>query len=576
MKDMIRITSVAKIKSLRKKKKEILRTAQLLWICVLLLLPALACAKTALLWVSPDGGHLTEAIDWYKNDKGEMYLFLPANADVNALRVGYSGCDLILDDETGMAVSPGDSAQWLTPGVHMLRVDGKTQKLTVMQGSAGLPALYITTQSGSLDYIEKNKENREAGSLVFVSPDGEHTYDGELEHIKCRGNSSMTFPKKNYQIKLESSADLMNMGKAKKWILTSNYRDKSLLRNEIVFDVAETIGLPYTPEHMQAEVYINHEYRGVYLFSEKVEIGQNRINIADLEKETEKLNEKDLSEYPLAGSKRGTRGAYKAYDIPVDAEDITGGYLVEFESYASRFESEASAYETARGNVLVIKSPEYASASQMNYVATRLQAFENAIFSPDGKDAESGLHYDDIVDKDSLVRKYLLEEFCKNYDGNYSSQYYYKPRDEVSEKFFAGPAWDYDSSFGSYAREDNAKHVLGGEGMWIGAGSSNRLWWPALYSHSDFRQEVAVIWKSRMKPAIKVVLGSKAEGDISIRSLYEYADMIRDSYAMNSIRWPRIANPSGVVNTGNTLDKNIDYLADFLLKRVDYLSEQWE
>ena len=112
----------------------------------------------------------------------------------------------------------------------------------------------------------------------------------------------MTFVKKNYQIKLDTKADLMGMGKSKKWILTGNYRDKSLLRNQIVLDLAQYMDMPYTPEHISAELYINHEYQGLYLFSEKVMIDESRIAITDLEKVTENLNDAPLSDYRLKGT----------------------------------------------------------------------------------------------------------------------------------------------------------------------------------------------------------------------------------------------------------------------------------
>ena len=554
------------------------RFALLVSLCLwALLLPARVRAASPLLWVSPDGTKSPEAICWYEAEKGGTYLFLPAGADLSRMKIGLSGCQSILFPGSSATAAAGDSAALLTPGEHTISVDGKrARKLTVMRGSPGLPVLYIATESGSLAYIEKKKDRKEAGTLVFLSPEGEREYDGPLEHIKCRGNSSMTFPKKNYQIKLETAADLLGMGKAKKWILTSCYRDKSLLRNQIVYDAADVLGLSFTPEHRMAELYINGEYRGLYFFSEKVEIGEDRIAVRDLEKATEKQNDEALSQFPMTGSKTFEKGRFKAYAIPSEPEDITGGYLLEFESYSSRYAEEPSAYATLRGNTLVVRSPEYASENQMAYVSRRLQAYENAIFRPDGRDPETGLHYSDIVDFDSLVCKYLLEEFCKNYDGNFSSQYYYKPADAVSGRFFAGPAWDYDSSFGSYARQDNAKRVLTGSGLWIGGGNTSRVWWPALCSHTDFQEGVKLAWKQKMKPVIEALLGRESPVSDIMPSLSEYADSIRDSYEMNSVRWPRLPKPSGVVNTGNTLDMNIGYLSDFLTERLAYLASVWE
>lgn len=555
------------------------RILSILMICLIAAawLPSVSLAAAQpLLWISPTGEKTADAIAWYPSGS-DYYFFLPPTYSVTDARFGFSDITALLFDFSAAPLAQGDSASFLRPGDYAVSVNGKSCVLHVMRGSPGIPALYITTESGSLANIHKSKKNKEAGQLIFVGPNGRIQYSGALEYIKCRGNSSMTFVKKSYQIKLESSTSLMGMGKSKKWILTGNYRDKSLLRNQIAFDLARYIRLPYTPEHISAELYINNEYQGVYFFSEKVMIDDDRVAIDDLEKETQALNTRTLSVYPMIGSKTSSRGRYKAYDIPNNPADITGGYLVEFEKYPVRYQQETSAYTTSNGAILVIKSPEYATKQQMLYVSSKLQAFENAINSRTGVDSATKQHYSDIVDMDSLVKKYLLEEFCKNYDGNSSSQFFFKPKDEVSTKFFAGPAWDYDSTFGSYAQEHNAKNVLSGTGLWIATGSEKKLWWPALYKQADFREQVVAVWHEEMAGAAEILLGIQpAPQNSPLRSLDEYSEAIRDSYEMNQIRWPRPARPSSVANTGNTLDANIEYLKTFISDRYAYLNTKWE
>ena len=553
---------------------------RLIWLLLAALLisavPALAAGKTQTLWLSPTGEYTADAIAWYAY-KNKYYLFLPDNLDLDNVKFGFSGFETLSFTKEKRDVAVGDSAAFLEPGEYAVSTDGKKRTLCVLRGSAGIPALYITTESGSLSYIHKSKENKEAGTLIFVGPDGRVQYDGMLEHIKCRGNSSMTFVKKNYQIKLDTKADLMGMGKSKKWILTGNYRDKSLLRNQIVLDLAQYMDMPYTPEHISAELYINHEYQGLYLFSEKVMIDESRIAITDLEKATENLNDAPLSDYRLKGTTKSTKGQYKAYDIPEEPEDVSGGYLVCFEYYPVRYKQEASAYTTLKGNTLVVKSPEYATVRQMEYVSGRLQAFENAIASDDGTDPKTGQRYTEIVDLDSLVHKYIIEEFSKNYDGNTSSMFFYKPADSESTLFFAGPVWDYDSTFGTYAQEHNAKKVLSGKGLWIATATGGQLWWPMLYRQDDFQAAVRQVWASELKPGVGILLGlaQPAEGT-QLKSLDAYAESIRASAAMNDLRWPRPARPSSVANTGNTLDKNMDYLKNFITERYAFLSEEWE
>jgi hypothetical protein len=439
--------------------------------------------------------------------------------------------------------------------------------------SSDIPILYLTTESGSLEKINSNKEYMESGSLLFIDADGTVEYDGKLDHIKMHGNSSTTFKKKNYQIKLSVSTNLLHMGKEKKWILTSNSRDKSLLRNKVSYSLAKYAGLMFTPENEFVDVYINYEYMGCYLFSEKIEIDDDRVDIEELEKQTEELNDQQLSSYAFTGSKTTVKGKYKAYAIPNDPIDITGGYLFEYESYGSRYKEEPSAYYSLRGKVIVSKSPEYASVAQMEYLSSLVQGFENAIFATDGIDPNTGKHYGSFINFDSLVSKYLLEEVVKNYDGNTSSQFFYKPVDNISTEAYAGPVWDYDSAFGSYARKDN-QEVLNPTGFWIN--SANGSWWTAIYKNNDFKTAVADKFNDTYAHAMSILTGKEKDENGILRSVDEYAESIADSAAMNFIRWPIVKNSSMIAKTGDTWEENLSYLKSFISCRLDWLSSQWQ
>ena len=552
------------------------RTRVFLWVLAALLACLVVTAHAASggpeVWISPDGELTADAITLNKNEGKGYTLYLPGNLKTEELKFGLA--DGVSFTFGSRSVKNGDGAGIIKPGKYQIKIGKTKASLQVMRGSENLPVVYVTTESGSLKKIEANKENKEPGYLVLRGPDGSVQYDGELEHVKTRGNSSMTFKKKNYQIKLAKGTDLLGMGKAKKWILTGKYRDKSYLRNQVMLDLATAIGLDYTPEHTAAELYINHEYRGLYLFSEKVEIDKDRIAIADLEKATEKLNSEPLEKNKLVGKKASTKGHYKAYSIPVDPEDITGGYLIEYESYPVRYGMEASAYTTKKGGVLVSKSPEYISSAQMKYISALMQSFENAIMASDGKDPESGKHYTEIADEESLTLKYMVEEISENYDGNSSSQYFYKPQDSISEKIFAGPAWDYDSSFGSYAAKHNAKYVLNPEYLWIAKGDRT-AWYPALYRHEEFRQKVAELWQERARPAVEVLLGIRPDGEAGMKSIDSLAKSIEDSVAMDRQRWPRPGVSSTVAQTGSSFDENIKFLKNYLKKRYEFLNGEW-
>lgn len=522
-------------------------------------------------FISPDGNYTAAAIE-LNYVSGKYYLFIPGETETSEYQIGFLGSHegIMLN---GKPVPAGTSASVLLDE-NELTSGQNTLLFSVVRGSQGLPVLHLTTQTGSLEKIHNSKKYKEPGFLVMYDGNGKKIYDGNLSYLKMRGNASVRFPKKNYQIKLETGKNLLGMGKARKWILTGNWLDKSFIRNELSFDLAEYMGLPYTPDHRQVEVYINHKYTGLYLFSEKVEIHQNRINIHDLEKNTEELNKLELSGYEKVYRRLKNGARIKAFDIPVNPQDFTGGYLIEYETLDNRYNGEPSGFITKREFGFVVKSPEYASAVQVAYIASLMQSFENAIFSEDGTDPDTGKHYDEIVEKDSLIKKYLLNEFSKNYDGNSSSEFFFKPADSASSLIYAGPVWDLDNSFGDYAREYNEKKLSTPDGFFISRASTRKNWWPNLYSKPDFYRALVEYFNKDFRAAIEILLGDR-ESSSSLKSIREYAEAIRKSAEMNYLLYPHLKDERGTIQTGLSFQENIDYLHSYITRRMAFLEQEW-
>ncbi len=537
------------------------------------LFPRAACATGMLsFWVSPDGNLTDEAVLWEKG-KGGYILFLPGNADIHNWRIGYSGGGE--PEINGTAVRPGDAADVLAEE-NAFRCGGKEYRLYVLQGSPGLPAMHIITESGSMDAVHRKKSNREPGRMVLRSGSGETEYNGNLEHIRLRGNGTATYPKKNYQIKLEKGTSLLGMGKAKRWVLRGSYIDKSLLREQIAFDLARFAGMEYVPEHAQCELYINHQYIGLYLLTEKIEPDDDRVDIADLEKATEELNGEKLKNFSCRGFLEPAPGRYKYYDIPKDPEDITGGYILEYEGTKDgRYRSESSAFQTKRGINILVKSPEYASMRQMEYISGKIQSMENAIFAEDGTDPVTGKHYTELIDTDSFAKKYILAELTKNYDSNSSSEYMYKPQDKRSDRIFAGPVWDFDNCMADYARSDNKKKVMRTDGLFVGGASGAALYWPALYRQESFRDRVRTLYRDLFRPAVDILLGKEKDPDGILLSLDGYAARIRESAEMNFLKYPELKNDMFNASTGKNPTENLEYIRRFLRERAAFLNSEW-
>ena len=221
------------------------------------------------------------SISWYtQTDGGNVrYIFLPGEADASSLRIWFTGTDTLTVD--GKKVKSGDQLS-LKPGSEITVTNGSKNYLVHVMQAGEQGSVYLTTESGSLKEIDKSRTNIESGSAMVVDADGTVYTQQDMESFRIRGNGSTAFVKKSYQMKLTSKANLFGMGKSKTWLLVSNYKDWTNMRNMLVYEMARYAGLPYTPECVYVNLYVNHEYRGLYLFIEKLQVSSSRVDITDL------------------------------------------------------------------------------------------------------------------------------------------------------------------------------------------------------------------------------------------------------------------------------------------------------
>lgn len=259
------------------------------------------------------------------NGSGQEYeygrcFFLPSGADCDTVSIWFARTEK--DPSTGKNSirtgnricsykwkegKSGDLIQLPSEGNYLsiiLEDEKKSETKIHIRKSAAIPSMFISTSSGSMEDIHADKEHKEKGEMLLIHEDGTQDYKGALKHIKGRGNVTWEYNKRPYNIKLDQSADLLGMGKAKGWCLLANYLDTSLLRNKIVYDLAEETGIDFTMDSRSLDLYLNGEYKGTYLMTEKVEIDKNRVNVTDMEKATENANgeDVDLESYPAGGS----------------------------------------------------------------------------------------------------------------------------------------------------------------------------------------------------------------------------------------------------------------------------------
>lgn len=501
---------------------------------------------------------------------GKFCLVIPGDWNRKQLRLFFKDQSLTID---GKKISSGDTVSLpLNKEIEFVPEDGKPRSLTVCR-TGGVPVLWMTTESGNEEYIEAEKGNNEPGWLRYTETDGTIAYEGNLTHIRCRGNSTFVFEKKPYQIKLAFSASLSGMKKDRTWVLLANVVDRTGIRNEIGLDIARYCGVwKFVPSYQAVDLYLNHDYKGSYLLCEKVEIDSDRLDITDLEEATEKLNESLVfSELSVKGDEGPSPGARKYYKIPNEPEDITGGYLVKTES-TQRYIKERGAFVTNKGQTFVMQSPTYPTAKQVNYIADLIQSIERAIYSADGIDKTAGKHYTEMIDLQTFAYRYVLGEVTDDLDG--ARGYFYKDSDQIDSMVYVGPIWDLDYTFGArHTRRDPKRINI------YRTTSPAYIWYAKTFYHKEFQEAADKAYKQKFAPALAILLGQKKDSNGRIKSIDEYAAEVRTSQLCDAVRWPYeyIWNLYPQLNqaTGKTFDGQIEYLRDYITQRIPALNRHF-
>lgn len=466
---------------------------------------------------------------WPKN--GQYYAFLP------------SACrEAGLEPELSENIDP-DSVIWLY--------------------SEHIPAVFIETESGTSDQINSDKNIKEAGTIKVLEPDGSFSLEHSLEYIKGRGNTSYTeFDKKPYQIKLTQDAPFLDMEPGKKWVFVSNSADSSLIRNALSRSLAGHLNLPQSEEGTFVDLYVNKEYVGNYYVVEKIEIQENRLLLSDLEKATEHENEtEDLSTYETAWT-----DTTKAKQIPNDPEDITGGYLIE-RDFDNRFLKEVEINEsyfiTEAKECFIVRDPEYTSEAQIAYIDSYVQSVENAILSAEGIDGTTGKSYQDLIDVDSFVRKYLLEEVTANYDGGVASSYFYKDSDTIDGRLYAGPVWDYDVSWGNSPAYLGQISTSPERLSRLASHSDSSVWFQSLYHKPEVYEKIVTCYAQEISPYLTLL------ADEILPMLDE---ITAASAAMDQVRWEEQYARNGY---SGDRSEQITFITNYIKARKDFLDQAW-
>ena len=328
----------------------------------------------------------------------------------------------------------------------------------------GLPVMKITMNPPRpLDEFGRPKILREwlPADYEFYDESGAKAFSGPVEiHLRGYSSSGISYdvpitqdqvpylPKLPYAIKLGTKQPLVGLPSHKRWNMTANVFDPSLIRNDIVFAMAKTMDKqPWVPNTRDVVFYLDDEFLGLYTMQEAVKLDQGRIPVTNI----------------------------------ISASNPDGGYLLEFDSRAKKFYDNGYGtefyFQTSKLNPSssyrqyywtcdtpdtdlknMITSGEYAGKmTVMQKMQKEVQQFEDALFGSNLTHPVTGERYTKYLDLPSFIDWFLVQEFTMNNDANmHASIFVYLNPD--NRKLYFCPVWDFDVVIGNYWDKGNGNY----------------------------------------------------------------------------------------------------------------------
>ena len=382
----------------------------------------------------------------------------------------------------------------------------------------GLPKVYIVTPEGV--GITSKTVWLENCSVRIVDECGVENLNATAS-VKGRGNTTWNvYPKKPYTIKLESKSVVLGMPRHKRWVLLANWMDRTLLRNDVSFEMARRI-MDWAPRGRFVELYLNGEHQGNYYLCEQIKVDKNRVDIDEL---------KENSDF-------------------TDKSQITGGYILEYDKNGPNDEINYF-YSQVQNYPVTIKEPDEEVITSWEHPGyLYIQGFVNDLEQLFEADKDALARWDEIaalIDVTSYIDWWLVHELAYNGEANHpKSCYMYKAR---NGKLYAGSVWDFD--YGTFSPNSNRLILI------------SSLYYKYLFKYPEFKLAVKKRW---------------AEVDDTLADVENYileqAELIRASNEVNISKWPitqfinhdeKMAFDDAIENMRAVLKNRIKIVGDYI------------
>ena len=463
--------------------------------------------------------------------KGQLYAFFDSDRSLDIEGEGLSE-----SFESGDALPAFAEDEQYTFSLPAFEDKEAESGTVVFLYTENVPSMYIDTESGSMKAIDsdKNHQTEEEAAYRIYQTDGTPDSSGMCA-IKGRGNSTWSQAKKPYNLKLRSDNSLLGMDKCTKLSLISNYWDSSQTRQYYGFEMAERLGLAYTPQTRMVNVYLNGRYHSLCLLTQRINVDGGTVKISDLDEKNDRANRGGGDPDPVVMDTDEDGNEAIAYAFGKEPADLTGGYVIEFDS---RYEKEESWFTTETKH-MVFKSPQMPSVGEYEYMSGYVREAEKALFAgavvdengeaaedvfdeTDGVNPDTGKSVWDYFDMDSWARMYLVQDFTVQSDDEYYSFFFYK--EAGNPLLYCGPIWDFDLCLGNM--NCGEYYRTSAQTLWLRDG--RKRWLHRMDQFPEFRERVAEIFLEEFAPIIEDILENEYDKNV---------DLLEKDTNLNYLRW---------------------------------------
>lgn len=417
--------------------------------------------------------------------------------------------------------------------------------------SSNLPIVKITAPTEIPDEpkVNGNMEIIYNGVGVRNNVSGDPVHLNHAIGIEIRGQSSQWFDKKGYGFEFRDATGddediaFMNFPEESDFVLHGPYSDKSLVRNAMAYHLAGSI-MPYAPRIEFVEVTLNNEYIGIYLMTENVKRGGDRVDI-------NKLKDDELS-----------------------GDDLTGGYIFKSDKFDDGDNAWLSNYNAIQGInekpffIVQYPKPSDLQEVQYNYIRDHVHQFEDIMNSSGFEDPSTG--YPSMIDIQSFVDFFFVNEISRNVDGYRISTYFHKDKDSNGGLINAGPVWDFNLGFGNADYCDgwmtsgwayNFNSVCPQDGLRL------PFWWKKLIESESFRKRIRDRWDD---------LRANELSDNNIFAAYDsLTNLVQEAQVRNfqkfdilgQYTWPNF-------NVSASYDGEVTWTRNWILTRLAWMDNQ--